>query len=272
MSYIPESPPAGRNAPVLGAERQRSILDAISRGEIVSVGGFAERFGVSHETIRRDIRGLEDAGRLRRIHGGAAPADNFDLTARRPVRERLNVDREAKLLAANAAMTLFEDDMNVFLGASSTMLLVAEELARRNMALTITTNMIDIAVAFADADRCSVHLLGGQVNQRTRSTGGVELMKALENRLFDLAVMGASALHPQFGVLGPSGLHAMIASSLCIHSTRHCFVAHSAKFGKRDAQVVRPIGQVDLIATDKRPAADMATPFETAGTRLLLPD
>lgn len=260
-----------RNGSVLGAERQRSILETITRGEIVAVGEFAERFGVSHETIRRDIRSLEDAGRLRRIHGGAAPADNFDLTARRPVKERLQVDREAKLLAASATMALFEDDMNVFLGASSTMLLVAEQLARRNMALSVTTNMVDIAVAFANADRSSVHLLGGQVNQRTRSTGGVELMKALENRLFDLGVMGTSALHPQFGVLGPSGTHAMIASAVCAHSARHCFVAHSAKFGRRDAQVVRRIGEIDLIATDERPAMEMAMPFEMAGTRLLLP-
>lgn len=262
----------GRNGPLLGAERQRSILAIINRGEIVSVGEFAERFGVSHETIRRDIRGLEEAGQLRRIHGGAAPANGFDLTARRPVTERLNVDRDAKLQAALAAMALFADDMNVYLGASSTMLLVAGELARRNKALTITTNMIDIAVAFTAAERCSVTLLGGQVNPRTRSTGGVELMKALEHRLFDLSVMGASAVHPQFGVLGPTSGHAMLASTLCAQSTRHCFVAHSAKFGRRDAQVVRPLRQIDMIATDRRPPDEMAAPFEMTGTTLLVPD
>lgn len=262
----------GRNGPILGAERQRSILETVNRGEIVSVGEFAERFGVSHETIRRDIRSLEEAGRLRRIHGGAAPADSFDLTARRPVTERLNVDRDAKLQAAMAAMALFEDGMNVYLGASSTMLLVAEELARRNKALTITTNMIDIAVAFTGAERCSVTLLGGHVNPRTRSTGGVELMKALEHRLFDLSVMGTSAIHPHFGVLGPTSAHAMLASTLCAQSTRHCFVAHSAKFGRRDAQVVRPLRQIDMIATDRRPPEEMVSPFEMTGASLLLPD
>ncbi|MYZ46537.1 DeoR/GlpR family DNA-binding transcription regulator [Propylenella binzhouense] len=272
MSSSNDSGAPRRSGPVLGAERQRSILAAIDRGGIVSVGEFAERFGVSHETIRRDIRGLEEAGRLRRIHGGAAPASGFDLTARRPVSERLSVDRDAKLRAAVAAMALFEDDMNVYLGASSTMLLVAEELARRNRALAITTNMIDIAVAFAGAERCSVTLLGGQVSPRTRSTGGVELMKALEHRLFDLSVMGASAVHPQFGVLGPTSAHAMLAAVLCAHSTRHCFVAHSAKFGRRDAQVVRPLRQIDMIATDRRPPDALAAPFETTGAVLLLPD
>lgn len=271
MSSSNEPAAPGRGGAILGAERQRSILALINRGEIVSVGEFAERFGVSHETIRRDIRSLEEAGRLRRIHGGAAPANGFDLTARRPVTERLNVDRDAKLQAAMAAMALFEDDMNVYLGASSTMLLVAEELARRNKALTITTNMIDIAAAFAGAERCSVTLLGGQVNPRTRSTGGVELMKALEHRLFDLSVMGTSAVHPQFGVLGPTSSHAMLASALCAQSTRHCFVAHSAKFGRRDAQVVRPLRQIDMIATDRRPSDEMAVPLEMTGVILVLP-
>ncbi len=82
----------------------------IDSGEIVSVGAFANRFGVSHETNRRDIRNLEEAGRLRRIHGGAAPALHLDRTAYRPVTERLTVDAEAKVAAARAALALFQLD------------------------------------------------------------------------------------------------------------------------------------------------------------------
>ena len=163
------APSRRRDGATLGAARQQRIIAMISHGDIIAVGDLALEFGVSPETIRRDIRALEEAGGLRRVHGGAAPAGAVDLTARRPVVERLGVEREAKTLAARAALPLFEDGMNVFLGGSSTMLLLAEALAQQGPALSVTTNMIDIATMLAANGRCKVTLLGGVVNEIGRA-------------------------------------------------------------------------------------------------------
>jgi DeoR/GlpR family transcriptional regulator of sugar metabolism len=261
----------GKGGPILGAERQRNILELVNRGDIVSVGEFAERFGVSQETIRRDIRSLGEAGQLRRVHGGAAPLRTFDLTARRPVVERLEVDRRAKQLAARAAMALFEDDMHVYLGASSTMLLVAEELARSEKALTITTNMIDVAVATDASGRCTVTLLGGIVNPHSHSVGGMEMLKDLEHRLFDLCVFGASAISPHHGVLGPTGGHNVHVTTVSERSDRTAFVVDNAKFHRRDAHVVLPLQAVDFVATDAPPPEPIAKALEQANITVLLP-
>lgn len=263
--------PAGRTGSALGAERQRDILELINRGEIVSVGAFAERFGVSQETIRRDIRSLEEAGQLRRVHGGAAPMRTFDLTARRPVTERLGVDREAKLQAARAAMALFENDMNVYLGASSTMLLLAEELARSEKSLTITTNMIDIATVTAASGRCKVTLLGGEVNPSTHTVGGFEVLKSLESRLFDLCVLGVSAISPTHGILGPSMAHHVLVRTVCEHSHRVAIVTDGTKFRRRDAQVVLGFDEVDFIATNLPPPDDFAAVLDRTNVTVLLP-
>jgi DeoR/GlpR family transcriptional regulator of sugar metabolism len=261
----------GKGGPILGAERQRNILELVNRGDIVSVGEFAERFGVSQETIRRDIRSLGEAGQLRRVHGGAAPLRAFDQTARRPVVERLEVDRSAKQLAARAAMALFEDDMHVYLGASSTMLLVAEELARSEKALTITTNMIDIALVTAASRRCAVTLLGGVVNPHSHAVGGIEMLKHLEHRLFDLCVFGASAISPGHGILGPTGSHNVHVTTLFEKSDRVAFVVDNAKFGRRDAHVMLPLQAVDFVATDVPPPEPMAAALQRANVTVLLP-
>ncbi|GLS36531.1 D-beta-D-heptose 1-phosphate adenosyltransferase [Mesorhizobium tianshanense] len=256
----------------LGAARQQSILTLINQGDVVSVGEFATSFGVSPETIRRDIRALEEAGHLRRVHGGAAPKRTFDLTARRPVAERLEVDREGKILAAKAAMALFENDMNVFLGASSTMLLVAQELVRSDKRLTITTNMIDIATIVAASGRCTVTLLGGIVNPQTHTVGGHEVLKSLEDRLFDLTVMGTSAVSPVHGILGPTKYHNLLVTTLASRSHQTSFVMDSAKFGRRDAHLALPLSQVDFVATDSLPSGDIAAALEEAGVTVLLPE
>jgi DeoR/GlpR family transcriptional regulator of sugar metabolism len=264
------APPRRRDGATLGAARQQRIIAMISRGDIIAVGDLALQFGVSPETIRRDIRALEEAGGLRRVHGGAAPAGAVDLTARRPVVERLGVEREAKTLAARAALPLFEDGMNVFLGGSSTMLLLAEALAQQGPALSVTTNMIDIATMLAANGRCKVTLLGGVVNAATRTLTGANTLEALDRQVFDLAVCGASAIDPVHGVLGPSEWHAAIGAALAKRSRRLAFVADSGKFGRGDAYVVQPLVRIDTLATDRRPPPEIDEEIAAAGITLLV--
>jgi len=260
-----------RDGATLGAARQQRILDMVSRGEIIAVGDLAQRFGVSQETIRRDIRTLDEAGGLRRVHGGAAPAGAVDLTARRPVVERLDVDRAEKTLAAQAALPLFKDGMNVFLGGSSTMLLLAEALTQHTAALSVTTNMIDIATTLAATGRCKVTLLGGTLNAATRTLIGPHMLEALDRQVFDLAACGASAIDPLHGALGPSEWHAAIGAALARRARRLAFIVNAGKFGRSDAHVVLPINRIDALATDRRPPPPIDQEIAATGISLLLP-
>jgi DeoR/GlpR family transcriptional regulator of sugar metabolism len=268
----PASLPGGS---VLGAARQQAILDLMGRGEIIAVAALAARFGVSQETIRRDIRVLEEAGHVRRVHGGAVPTagrpSTVDLSARRPVSERLAVDRRAKTAAAQAALALFLPDMAVFLGGSSTMLVLAELLAARAMTLDVTTNMVDIATVLGAAGHSKVTLLGGLLNPATRTVCGPETLAALDRRVFDLAVMGVSAIDAIHGFLGPAEWHAAMGAALAARARRIAFVAAATKFGRSDAHVVHPLAGVSALATDRAPPADLAARLVTAGVALLLP-
>lgn len=262
--------PRTRGSLKLGAARQQDILGMIARGDILAVGDLAQRFGVSQETIRRDIRALDEAGHLRRVHGGATPPTAIDLTARRPLRERLDVERTAKTQAAKAALPLFEGGMNVFLGGSSTMLLLADEIARHGPALSVTTNMIDIATVLAGTGHCSVTLLGGVVKAATHTLVGPDVLRALDQRVFDLAVCGASAVDPVHGFLGPSAWHAAIGTTLAQRSHRLAFVVDATKFGRIDAHIVQPFNAVDALATDLPAPPAISAALEAADITLYL--
>lgn len=271
MAENEHAPSRRREGAILGAARQQRILALISRGDVIAVGDLALQFGVSLETIRRDIRALEEAGGLRRVHGGAAPAGAVDLATRRPVAERLGMQREAKMLAARAALPLFEDGMNVFLGGSSTMLLLAEALAQQGPTLSVTTNMIDIGTILAADGRCKVRLLGGEMNIATRTLTGANTLEMLDRQVFDLAISGASAIDPVHGVLGPTEWHAAIGGALAKRSRRLAFVADASKFGRGDAYVVQPIRNIDSFATDRRPPSEIDDEITAAGITLFLP-
>ena len=63
------------NAPV--SARHNLILQWLIAEGRVDVVGAANRLGVAQETVRRDLRTLENSGRLQRVHGGALPVDEL---------------------------------------------------------------------------------------------------------------------------------------------------------------------------------------------------
>src|SRR3978361_2070843 len=86
-------------------ERQQAIAGLVTQRGRVAVTAVAEHFGVTTETVRRDLALLERAGMLRRVHGGAVPVGA--LTGVEPgLGERRSTRIEAKRRIANAAVAL----------------------------------------------------------------------------------------------------------------------------------------------------------------------
>ena len=55
----------------LAEERRQHIVDMVEQQGKVLAAELAQRFNTSEDTIRRDLRDLDAAGLLRRVHGGA---------------------------------------------------------------------------------------------------------------------------------------------------------------------------------------------------------
>jgi DeoR family fructose operon transcriptional repressor len=62
------------DAPMLGEERRRAILRLLRVQEIVRATELAAAFDVSRMSVFRDLRVLEEAGAVVRVHGGAQRA------------------------------------------------------------------------------------------------------------------------------------------------------------------------------------------------------
>lgn len=63
-------PATGGKGPSL---RRHLILDALRRKGKVLASALSVSLNVSEDTIRRDLRELDEAGLLQRVHGGALP-------------------------------------------------------------------------------------------------------------------------------------------------------------------------------------------------------
>src|SRR5690348_16751966 len=144
---------------MLTAERHDRIQARLARSGKVIAGELAEEFGVSEDTVRRDLRELARAGICRRVYGGALlPSPNLGT-----VEQRSTAMVEIKENLARGVVDLLKNGQTIFIDAGSTNLAVAKRLPR-DKAITVVTNAPNVALALADHQRSRVILLGGVFN------------------------------------------------------------------------------------------------------------
>ena len=98
-------------------ERRRQIASLTAVEGRVNVTELAEKFGVTAETIRRDLAVLNDEGIVHRVHGGAVASQSF-LTTEFPLEARYRAASTAKMAIARAALQFLPDrpDRSLFRG------------------------------------------------------------------------------------------------------------------------------------------------------------
>ena len=57
---------------MIPAERQKTLLNLISKQSVISINNLVNILGVSHMTVRRDIQKLEEDGKVISVSGGVS--------------------------------------------------------------------------------------------------------------------------------------------------------------------------------------------------------
>lgn len=252
---------------MLDDARRGRIVGRLDAAGEVTVSGLARDLGCSRETIRRDLRLLEEAARLRRVHGGAVRIAEPDLP---PVPRRIAREARAKEAIAEAATPLVPAGGLVFLGAGSTTLALAPRLLDLPARTTFVTNMLDVAQVLSHGGRHAVHLLGGEVNGHTRTTTGPEAVLGAGRWLYDVAVVGAAALDAARGMLSPTGAGAPFLDALRGSSRRRVVLADASKFGAPGRRVLWPWSDIHALVTDQAVAPPFARAAQATGTRVVV--
>lgn len=162
----------------------------MSRGG-VKVGELASMFGVSTETIRRDLIFLDKKGFARKGHGGAVATGSL-LELETPFTNKTNINLEAKTAIARRALQLVKPGNVVFLDAGSTVFLAAKLLAQME-GLTVFTNSINAAQAIS-ASGNEIYLVGGKIRPSSQAAVGMWCKTALESIVADVAFLGADGI------------------------------------------------------------------------------
>jgi DeoR/GlpR family transcriptional regulator of sugar metabolism len=249
----------------LADERRSEIVTRLRQDGRVVAAQLVADFGVSRDTIRRDLDELAAAGVLKRVHGGALPA----ATGGAPWSVRREQAVEAKEAIANATAKLLRSGQVIFLDAGTTALEVARALPP-DLDATIVTNSPPAAAALADHPTAEVILLGGQLRKDAIAAAGAATVEAIERIQADVCILGVCSLHPEIGISVLDLEESYVKRAMIDHAAEVVAVTAADKLGSAGPYVVAPLDQRTHLVTDSTVSKEALAPFRKLGIEVTL--
>lgn len=217
------------------SERQAQILAIVEGSGFATIEALAERFGVSAQTVRRDIIALSDSGRLQRFHGGAGPVARHEAT-RLDYRAKRDIARPEKQLIGKMAAERVPDGATLYLDVGTTVEACASYLGQRQ-GFTVFTNSMPAAMKFDPKDH-QVVVLGGKMAGRDGSLVGTAAVETLKSVNLDVALIACSAIDDAGRVMDFDLDKIAIKQAAMAAAGQSLLLATRSKFGRSALAVV----------------------------------
>lgn len=246
--------------------RHSEILELAHAGGHVKVEVLAAHFGVTPQTIRKDLNELCKRRLLHRVHGGAVIRSgvvNYGYEERRKLAE------EEKGLIGVRAASLIPDDCSIFINIGTTTEQVARSLSRRSGLLVISNN-INVANLLYHKPNIDVMLTGGMVRETDGGLVGDIATETFGRFKVDFAVVGTSAIDPD-GTLLDFDFREVRAAQAILKNARHrILVTDSMKYDRTAPVRICHISQMETFVTDRPPPDDIARICADNGVEVIL--
>ncbi|WP_112310397.1 DeoR/GlpR family DNA-binding transcription regulator [Pseudogemmobacter bohemicus] len=232
------------------AERHQRIRALLGTFGQVGVDRIVTELGVSRETVRRDLKELEDAGVLRRIHGGIVPVQ---AEGEAPYPERTGQNLREKRAIAEACLQFVSPGQTLIIDAGSTTACLSEHLAGLS-GLLVFTNSVEVAANLSTessrARQNRVILLGGDFISEPPSTHGMTTLAAIASLRADLAFSSPYGLTAADGATSMVLEEAGIARAIYASAARRILLADGSKLGRRGRISYAKASEPDHIVMD----------------------
>lgn len=180
-------------------ERHQAILDWLKKHGSISNSDIQERFSVSYESAKRDLRILEEKGLLKRTHGGALPVHQVAMA--RPANLTIKDYGEIKknyLCIAKEAIGMIENNDVIFLSSTTVSYFIAQNLPC-DKRIRVVTNSIIIAEELRGKENISVILLGGEMDHKGNCFDAFAINTVNKLRI-DKSFICSAAISAEFGL------------------------------------------------------------------------
>lgn len=249
---------------MIAAVRKQKILDVILEKKSATVAELAKTFGVTNETIRRDLTDLESQGKLKRSHGGAFIQTGVNNLVAIDVRSEAYVDSKTQI--ARICREFIHNGDAIFLDNSTTAYYVAREI--QDMRITVLTNNLMIVNLLAKSE--SVHLVctGGDFSPSERAFSGNSAIKMLQDYYVDASFLSCRSLSLEHGVTDSVESWTAMRQQIIRRSKKSFVIADYTKFDQTSYAHLCDFDSIYAVITDKPLAAAWHSTLAEAGCLL----
>lgn len=242
-------------------QRVEYILQELQLGKSVKVTELSGKLNVSVDTIRRDLKALEQQGLIKYVRGGACLPDSMLSFSNFTGREIINADLKRE--AGKKALAYIKEGDIVAINSGTTNTVLAQELAQLNKEFTVITNNYAALTILMQNPTIKLISIGGKVDGLERSSYGAQCVKEFDEYIPDVSFLSINAVNLDEGFTDFRLNEIPVIRLLAKNSKRVIAVMDSSKFNKISKRKVLALDEVDLLITDNQ--AKNIEPFVKAG-------
>lgn len=247
--------------------RQKRIVSELRTSPSIRISELALEFGVSNETIRRDLEELGRSGKVARTYGGAV-AKPFEVEPGWGERHtRMREERSA--IAALAAALVQSGDV-LMIDAGSTVQHFAQSLLGGAKEITVITNGLILATTLGADPAITVIACPGTYSPREGCVLGAETVEFIAQYNATMAVVGASGITPE-GLNDASPGLAAVKRAMFAKAKQRVLLADHGKFGEKSLCSVSPLSSLTMLVTDQAPTGELEMALRHVPVEILTP-
>lgn len=250
---------------MLAVERRSKIMSLINERKSVLVQELSDMFGISEETVRRDLAKLEKQGMLVRTYGGAVLPDDSKMEM--PVEVREVINPAGKNAIGKRAAEMVNDGDIIVLDASTSALFVAKNIKNKK-ALTVITNAEKVVLELAGCDDITVISTGGTLRHKSLSYVGRAAENSLRNYCANKVFFSCRGLNINRGLTDSNEQEVDIKKAMINCAEKAILLCDHTKFGKVGFVSTACFEDIDCLITDAPLPEDWQKKIEEAGVEV----
>lgn len=231
---------------MLAIARRNAIKEQLQERKSVTITDLAARLNVTKETIRRDLRVMEESGELIRTHGGAyileGVQNDIDISTRQVLK------MEEKQIIAQKCDALIQPGDFIYLDCSTTAWFIARKLVDRKV--TVLTSSLEIANILSNSSTVHLYLIGGEFSRSTMSFTGDGAMSSLQRYFVDKAFISCRSVSMEYGITDTHESIAALRRVALEHAKQKYLVVDHTKLNNTSFASLIPLRELDGIVMD----------------------
>ena len=252
---------------MLYSERSAAIMNRLNQKNAVTVKELSKELNVSVDTIRRDLKNMEQNGLLVCVHGGACLPDLSSQFSPFNGREIIHVAQKQELV--KKAVRFLKDGDIAAINSGTTGTVLAKELAQTRAQATIVTNNIAVTSMLIGYPTIQVIATGGLLDGKEQSLYGHDCEEAFLRYHYDICFLSMNAVSLEDGY---TDFRLNEIPNICLIAERSDYsvaVMDSSKLETTSKRTLFPINKIDCLITDSLISPELRQQYLESDVHLL---